>query len=217
VKNKLYIFGGVIALILIVSFLSSSFTITRRGFQDTVKTDTIYKTRTITVPEKQGTFTNIQPQPQIVVVPIPNNNGNYNSKLASDFAKLKSDNEKMQKYLEAIAQRVYENKYTSKDSTVTVTVKDTITGFLKSQQVDFNIKERPIEIVEKEIKTTITKYPKFSLSAGLGVSTGNFINPAPSLSANIGFRNKKGWELIMSGDTNKNFSLILKKDIFTKY
>lgn len=176
---------------------------------DRVKFDTIYVTKTITVPEIREVFVDSTPDPVVVI--------KADQGLVDDYLALQDENERLQKYIEAITKRFYEQTYTTEDSLVTVTVRDSVTGTLDFQNVDFTVREQEIEYQEKTVIQTIEKYPDFILSAGAGVKAPMQPDGTFSFEAALRARTKKGWNYEVGLDTNKELRLTLTKDIFVKH
>ena len=193
-------------VITLISFLTGTITINGGG-KDGVRVDTTYITKTITLPAIIDTF--YIDKPVAVMV--------YDSDKEAEYLALKTENERLKKYLEDTKVRIYENKYNSKDSLVSVKTIDSVSGTLLSQKVEFNIKERDIEYTEKIINKTITKKPVFSLSTGFSIKTSNYNLNSSAIELNVGLRNRSGFEIDFGYDTAKNIRVGLKKDILTIY
>jgi hypothetical protein len=181
---------------------------------ESVKIDSII--RVVRTEMLKGQFKQNNPQPIIVTLPSQNtrDNSQLTNSLIRQFKELKNNDERLESYLKVIATKVYKNTY--KDSLVTITAIDTISnGALKSQIVNWVVKPQKIKFYEK----TITKKlkPKFTFSAGLGITTRLDSLANPQLNGVIGFKNKKGYELQFGISTDKRYNLTFKKDIFTKY
>jgi hypothetical protein len=106
---------------------------------------------------------------------------------------------------------------TYKDSTgvTEVTVSDSIAGRLLGQTINIKVKEREVKYTEKVItNNSVTKLkPSFVLSAGVSMVSG--VNG--SYGFEVGLKNSKGINLELGYDSNKNFTIGIKKDIFTLY
>lgn len=202
---------AVIIALLIMQFLGKSFF--GKSPKETITIDsTLVVKNTL---EKKGEFRSEKPQPIVVVVPSqtqPNNDA-YINRLLSELSSIKETDKQQSKLLKELALRVYEKTY--QDSTVTITVKDSINGHLQSQNVQWTVKPQKVKYYEK----TITKKlkPKFTLSAGIGVASRLDSLANPQLKGIIGFKNKKGYELQLGASTDRVYSLTLKKDLFSSY
>ena len=201
---------AVITILLFLQFTNTGF------FGSTPADETIIDSVKVvkTLPQKQGTFQIKAPQPVVVVVPS-NQQGNdkYINSLMTELNSLKDAVLKKDKIVEALALRVYEKKY--EDSTVTITVRDSINGRLNSQNVNWKIKPQKVAYFEKTITHKLK--PKFTFSAGVGVTSGLDSPGNPQLQGILGFKNKKEYELQLGISTDKRFNITLKKDLFTKY
>jgi len=190
---------------------------------DKVKIDTIYVDKVIRVPGKIKVFKQDNPKPEIVY--------KADEKLLRGYEAITKENEKLKKYIEAITTRVYEKKYTSGDSLVTVVVKDSITGFLKSQEVVFRLKEQEIPFKERIINKTFEKYPKLTISLGASLRVPNVFKGLGSYTAQecrplkeptlvegiIAVKSRKGYQYQVGIDTQGGARLALIKDLFIKY
>lgn len=162
---------------------------------DNIVVDTVYVDREIIIPEIKEVFIHVKPKPTSVdtvlvyktdTVPTP------------------------------IISRTYENTYTSKDSVATVVVKDSILdGELEKQEVLFEVKERPIQYKDKIITKTITKKPVLAISLGAAVRASEETLDRASVVGFVGVRGKNGLEVMVGYDTNKTFTVGIKKDILT--
>jgi hypothetical protein len=208
--NKKYI--ALVPWIIIVGlifflFFSGGYRISKNT-EVVIKTDTIVKT--VIIPEKTGTFTNVKPQPIYIVPP---QDDKQLEQLYEKIANLQDDNQRMEYLLEQLSSKVYAKKY--EDDTVSITVTDSINGLLRNQNVQWSVKPQKIEV--KEVHTTTRIKPKWTISAGLGVSSKISLEASPTATLVLGFKNKKGTELMGGYSTDQTASIILKKDIFTKY
>lgn len=178
----------------------------------TTKTDTVYITKTIKIPEVKGNFETKNPKPKDGVMV-------YDRALLNKYNDLKSENEKLKAYQKAVEIKEYENTYKyEKDEKVTITVSNTVTGSLTNQKVSFNIPEREIEYKERIITNTTTEKlkPSFIISGGVSAqSSTDLINLKPSVGLTVGFKNKSGYTLDVNYNTNRNVMITLKKDILT--
>jgi preprotein translocase subunit SecF len=198
----------VLAVIVVLGLLFLTGTIEIGGSgKDGIRVDTVYTTKVITIPGIKDTFYIDRP----VAVKV------YDSKLRKEFTDLKTENERLNKYLEDTKVRLYINKYTSNDSLVSIKATDSVRGTLLHQKIEFDIKERDIEYIEKTITKTLTHKPVFALSTGFSVKTAQENFDKSSLELNVGFRNKGGMSFVLGYDTNKNIRFGLRKDILTIY
>jgi len=175
--------------------------------EDSIKIDTTYIDRVVTLPGRVDTFYVDKPVPYKV----------YDSDREREYLDLKTENERLKKYLEETKVRLYSNIYKSNDSLVTVKTTDSVRGTLLNQTVKIDIKEQKIEYKERVITKTFTKRPVFSLSTGFGVTTKYGSYNASSFEVNIGLKNKSGFEVELGLNTNKQIRVGLKKDLFTIY
>lgn len=108
------------------------------------KTDTIYITKVIKIPEVKQIFRN--KKPKLTSVSIINKD----------------------------TLKTYLNTYKDSTGVAEVTIKDSLKGSLISQIVDIKVKERDVEVKEKIITNTITikQKPKFSLALGMKTAIG---------------------------------------------
>ena len=176
---------------------------------DRVTVDTVYVDRIIKVPEITGSFEDSIPDPKVVYVADPD--------LVRQYTDLEDENEKLKKYIEAITIRTYEKTYVSPDSIVSITVRDSVTGTLDFQNVDFTVAEREVLFKERLITKTIEKYPDFSLSLGAGVKVPTAPGGSFSAEGVIGVRIKRGYGFQLGVDTNTDVRLTITKDLFIKY
>ena len=176
---------------------------------DTVKIDTVYVDRIIKIPEIREVFKDRYPEPVIIYKADPD--------LLKQFEELEDENEKLKRYAEAITKRDYEKTYVSTDSIVKITVKNSVTGTLDFQSVDFTVAEQEAIFREKVITKTIEKRPDFALSLGAGIKVPTILSAPLSFEAVIGVKSKKGFTYQLGVDTDKEFRFTLTKDIFIKY
>ena len=190
---------------------------------DRIIIDTLYVDRIIKVPERVEVFKDSTPEPKIVY--------KENKELLEQYTSLTDENEKLKKYIEAITMRTYEKKYVSKDSVVTVTVKDSVTGTLNFQSVIFKLAQQEIVFKEKIINRTIEKKPNFSLSLGVGLriphalrgsgspKVDNYPLPSDPISFEgvVGVKDKKGYGYQLGIDTQGGARFTITKDLFIKY
>jgi hypothetical protein len=202
-----FIIGAVVALLINLRACEKKSEL--RSHDDRVVIDTVYVDKIIKVPEIKEVFINLTPEPKIIYKADPD--------LLKQFSDLEDENEKLKIYAEAITKRTYEKTYVSADSVVKIVVKDSVTGVLDFQSIDFNISEREIIYRDKIITKTIEKKPDFSISLGAGIKVPTIFSDPVSLEAVIGIKSKKGFGYQLGIDTNKEFRLTLTKDLFTKY
>lgn len=145
--------------------------------------------RTITIPEKSGSFQVSQPEPitlydtikeagtiQLVEVPNP-----VNQSLLDKYNSLKDSISRLEQYKEVIAERTY--KETFKDSTQEITIESEVIGTLKSQKVDYKIYPQTIEVQPRT--------PKFNVFLGTITTIPTKYTTAPVLGANISLKTTK--------------------------
>lgn len=205
-----YIYIGIIVLLVIMVF-GSNFEIKRKTPEKTTIDSTLVVKE---VPKKMGGFRSEKPQPIVVVVPSQNqpNNDTYINSLLSELKSIKETDKQQSKLLKELALRVYEKTY--QDSTVIITVKDSVNGHLQSQNVQWTVKPQKIKYYEKTITEKVT--PKFSLLLGGKMTTSNTFEKS-AFELNAGFQFKNGNILEAGYDTNNRFSVGFKKNIFRKY
>ena len=111
--------------------------------------------------------------------------------------------------------RKYQHTYKDSTGVAEVTVYDSISGKLIGQRVNIKVKEREVKYSEKVINNnTVTKLkPSFVLSAGVRMTSG--VNG--SYGAEIGLKNSRGYNLEIGYNSRENFTVGIKKDIFTFY
>ena len=178
----------------------------KQGYDNLVKSDTIYITKAIpadTIRTVQKVFT-----PLYV-------SGN-NSEILNKIAELEDRDDKIEFLLEKLQTRVYDSTYVYEKGKVRI--KDSVQGSLLGREIDVIFNE--VEFQEKVITNTLEKYPKFEIMAGL--QTGATITPnnvvrSPFVGAYVGFKNQRGYELGASFNTQNQAQISLKKSIFTKY
>ena len=212
VKNIIF----VVILLLIGFFVYTSFlsdyTIVKKERVDKVTVDTMYVEKELKVPARSHSFENNKPEPKIVYEENP-----INTKLLNDYKSLKTDYEKLKKYEEAVTVREYDTTYVSKDSIISVRVKDIVTGTLDKQYVSVEVAEQYIKYREKVITKTIEKYPMFSIRGGVGFVVPTIPTRSPTLEAALGFSNHKGYNIDFGINLNQDIRVTLTKDIFVKY
>ena len=192
-------------VVFLISFFSG--TIEINGGDDDIKIDTVYVDKEIIVPGRIDTFSIDKPIPYKV----------YDSEKEKEYKDLKTENERLNKYLSETKVRIYNNNYISSDSLVTVKTTDSVRGTLLNQKVKIDIKEQKIVYKEKVITKVLTKKPVFSLSTGFGVKTSYGLYDNTAFEINLGMKNKSGFEVELGYDTNKQIRVGLKKDLFTIY
>jgi len=156
------------------------------------------------------------PQPIINIYPSsnPNKNSDLTNSLISEFNKLKDNDKKLEAYLKVISTKVYRNVYN--DSLSKVTMIDTISnGVLKNQSIQIDYKPRKFKLYEKKITEKLK--PKLIISAGLGIQSTLNNNANTQLQGIVELTNKKGNSLQFGYSSSREFSLIYKRDLFTKY
>jgi hypothetical protein len=109
----------------------------------------------------------------------------------------------------------YKKVYTDSTNVAEVTIEDSINGTLLNQRVKINVKEREVKYKETVItNNTVTKLKPFMvLSAGLTAQSG--LNP--TLGAEVGLKNKNGYNVELGYNLRKEFTVGIKKDILTIY
>lgn len=164
-----------------------------------------------------GTF--VQPQPQPIIITIPqsgSNNPGLSNDLLKAFESMKDDNAKTRAYAEAIALKVYENKY--QDTTVSIIVRDSVEGGkLTNQEVKWTVKPQKVKYYEN----IYYMKPEFVISAGMQfqtrVDTAGFSHE--QIFPKLGYKGRNGWKF--EGGVNilnpKEYMIGVEKDIFTKY
>lgn len=226
------------ALIFVISFFKGcSNPFSKEDTNDVIKTDTIF--RTVVIDAKQGSFTNNNPQPYSTRPIIVN--GQNNTELQNYLLRLTEtiktqsakDRELTQQLVNALAKKEY--KEVKEDSIVKVTVNSTVEdGKQTYLGIDYEVKESYFDTYNTV--TTIKKYPDYTISAGLGITT-QFSKPLefnnqiidsltiPSkvyVNPLIAYKDKKGLEYQLELGIDKDLkigtaSIKLKKDLFTKY
>jgi len=126
------------------------------------------------------------------------------------IAQLKNDKLRLERVLSDFRTRVYDTTYAFDRGTLRI--QDSVQGFYLGKNWSLVLDEVTYE--ERTITKIYEKKPKFALSAGLGVSSGN---GETGIGPEIGVRNKKGYQLEASYNTLNVFEMSLKKDIFVKY
>jgi hypothetical protein len=183
------------------------------GGDDNSKTtiDSTYVDTKVVIPTIKLDTVVTDPEP-ILVVETP-----YIQPKLEEFKKVKEDTIKEELYKVAITTRVYENTYSDKDSIATITVRDSVEGFLREQSISFNVKERPIEYKKYTITKTIKQRPVFALSIGVVVRHSNDYQANNSIAGILGLRGRRGVEFTVGYDTNRYVTVGLKKDLLTLY
>ena len=208
-KFRWFAIGFVIAILFVIISCEMTDGFGKIDRNDKVQTDTVYVDRIIKVPGQSGEFETPTPDPKIVYETDP--------ELLQQYQDLKTKKERLEAYINAITKRVYETAYTSNDSIVTITVRDSVTGTLDWQNVVFDIKPREVKIQEKIITNTIEKYPDFSIMAGAGVRAPLTFNEPMVFEAALGIEDKKGWIYQVTYDTDQYVGIRLTKKLFTKF
>lgn len=209
----------ILIVIIAISFLRGCENpFAKQNTDDVVKTDTIF--RTVVIQEKKGNFKTNNPIPyntRPIILNGQNNTDlqNYLLKL-TETIKTQSikDRELTKQLIQALAKKEY--KETKEDSIVKITVNSTVEdGKQTYLGIDYKVKKSYLKTYDT--KTTIKKYPKYTISAGLGISSSLSIQAQPQIQAILGLKNKKGTEIQLGFSTDKKATIIYKKDIFTKY
>jgi hypothetical protein len=172
----------------------------------------------VTVPEIKGSFKPVKPEQKPILQdskPLKNDNfGQILSKKENEFLQnqitlLLSENDKLkQSFINAPDStkiKIYKNcvqlnsfSHTWDNDTIQATSYGIVRGEVQSIALKYTIKERKIEVSQKEMV--------FRLMGGLEI--GNNINLTnPIFRANLGLQNRKGNLLTISYDNNKNIYL----------
>lgn len=173
--------------------------------QDTTERDTVYVTKTI--PGDTITIT------QTEFVPVGEEE---NVKLKKTVEELKNDKERLEYLLAELTIKTYDTTYSFNRGSLQIS--DTVQGTLLGRY--WNLKLDPIEYEEKIITNTITKYPKFAVTGGLGVGIETdfkYTFEDPYVGVYLGFRNRKGYTFEAGYTTNYQLQLKLSKDLFIQY
>jgi hypothetical protein len=202
-----------IVLLLVYIYFNGEYVLVKKT--ENFKIDSI-KVKEI-IPEQKGVFENTTPQPIVVVVPSsidPLKNTKETNEILSLIKSLQVTQDDQQRLLDIIAKKHYAQIY--EDSVVSIEVKNTVeNGKKTTETVNWTVKPSFIEYYQK--KFTYKLKPSFTLSAGIGLDS-HFNNaPDSQIRAILGFKNKKGYELQLGFTTDNRASLLLKKDLFTKY
>lgn len=107
--------------------------------------------------------------------------------------------------------RTYENKYIDSTGLAEVTISDSVNGKLLNQKVKIHVKEQEVKYEEKIITNTTKLKPSFVISGGLTTQIG--VNP--SVGMELSFKNKSGYTLDLGVNNRKDFTIGVKKDLFT--
>lgn len=167
--------------------------------------------RTITLPEKSGSFQVSQPEPITLydtikeagttkVVEIPNP---VNQSLLDKYNSLKDSISKLEQYKEVITERTY--KETFKDSIQEITIESEVIGTLKSQKVDYRIYPQTIEVK--------TKKPTYNVFLGTFTTIPTHNTNAPVIGANISLKTTKNIYQI-GYDTQRNITAGISFKLF---
>lgn len=173
--------------------------------EDTIKRDTVYVTKTI----PGDTITVIQTK----FVPVGEEE---NVELKEEIKKLKNDKERLEYLLAELSVKAYDTTYTFERGKLRLI--DTVQGSLLGRKFDLTL--FPIEYQERIITNTITKYPKFAVTGGLGVGIETdfkYTFEEPYVGAYLGFRNRKGLHLEFGYTTRYQFQIKFAKDLFVFY
>lgn len=205
-KREIYY---IIAIVLgLIYILNGKFTL--RKSTEEIKKDSIRIVKN--TKELKGGFTDNKPTIIYVQTPKEQSNDVYLNTLLSELNTIKDASKKNEKILEALALRVYEKTY--EDSTVVITVKDSINGRLKTQDVKWKVKPQKVSYFEKTITKKIK--PNFRLLLGSKFTTNSTFEKS-SIELNLGVQDKKGNIFEAGINTNNNISVGAKLNIFTKY
>lgn len=168
---------------------------------------TTIDTLEIELPGRIDSFTIDKPTVKYVV------KDRVDTNLINKYTQLKSDKEKLDKYLEAIVNRVYENSYFSNDSLLTITVIDSVQGILLKQSLTHTLSKRKVRIIT-EVKIPILIPPKKTvLIVGGAIKVGGNASKT-SLEVIGGLRNKKGRTTYLLGlSSNNEVRVSILKDI----
>ncbi|CAL2077820.1 hypothetical protein [Tenacibaculum sp. 190524A02b] len=207
-KDVIYI--GVILLIIVVFFKCDFQSHENKYFQDTIDSTKI----TIKLPEKKGSFSVKQPRPIIMHNYISDDKG-Y-KKLIDEIEKKhkqKADSLAiLRELLQATKVRTYKEYF--EDSIISANVTTETKGYLKSIDFDYILKPQKVSFYEKTITKNVK--PKFSLLVGGKVNTSYDFEKA-SFEFNLGYQDKKGNIIEFGANTQNQFSIGYKKNIFSKY
>ena len=205
-KIKEYLLILLIVILMFIVFKQGLFSPQPKE-NENIRVDTIYTT--IEIPAKEGTFVNKKPKPIYI---SDTTKDQYIAFLELKMNSLYTQTEKQEYLLKQLSKKAYMKVYS--DTTVSITVTDSVNGFLQYQDVKWNVK--PQSIIVKEIYTTKKLKPRFTMSAGGGLESG-FPKLNPVFKGVLGFKNRNGYELLPGYSTDNRYSIILKKDIFTIY
>lgn len=158
---------------------------------------------TVNIPESYGSTGLQQVEPRVVVVQVPSY-GNNNEvldvdKVWKDAYDKASQYIKDSLYTEAIRIKKYSDTLVDNDD---IYIKGDVTtrGSMLDFKVDYKIKERGLTYVPE----TIIQYPKLSLGVGAELGVPTVIGDQFTLKGNFSLMNRKGSEISLGYDTNKN-------------
>ena len=158
---------------------------------------------TVTIPESYGSTGLQQIEPQVVVVQVPSY-GNSNEvvdvdKVWRDAYDKASQDIKDSLYTEAIRIKKYSDTLVDNDD---IYIKGDVTtrGSMLDFKVDYKIKERDLTYIPE----TVVQYPKLSLGVGAELGVPTVLGDRFTLKGNISVMNRKGGEISLGYDTNKN-------------
>ena len=205
---------------------------------DVVKVDSTKITKVI--PEQQGKFVVENPTPervQKIYINNPSKNTDLQNVLLQLIEQSRKDNESnreaMKELVNALSKKSY--KEVKEDSIIKATINTVVEdGKQTSLSFDYTIKESAFDYYKVETETKM--YPDYTLSLGAGITTNlskpliinsdildNVTIPTEvTLTGLIGYKNKKGNEIILEAGINKDIklnsvSVKYKKDILTKF
>lgn len=129
---------------------------------------------------------------------------NENTSLMSDFFATKDSLKQAQLYADAIKIKTFSTPY--EDEFLKGTMNGVVRGEVKALLLDYEIKERKIDVPIKE--------KKFALLAGVEVGNTKQLNDF-SAKANVGFQNKKGNIIHVGMDTNERIYIGYTIEVFS--
>ncbi|CAL2085178.1 hypothetical protein [Tenacibaculum sp. 190524A02b] len=208
--KKDFIYIGIILLILIV-FFKCDFNKTNANTGSTSVDSTKV---TLKLPEKKGSFSVKQPRP-IIIHNYISDDKRY-KKLIDEIEKKynqKADSLTiLRELLQATKVRTYKEHF--EDSIISANITTETKGYLKSIDFDYILKPQKVSFYEKTITKNVK--PKFSLLVGGKVNTSYDFEKA-SFEFNLGYQDKKGNIIEFGANTQNQFSIGYKKNIFSKY
>ncbi|CAL2106368.1 conserved hypothetical protein [Tenacibaculum sp. 190524A02b] len=207
-KDIIYI--GVILLIIAV-FFKCDFNKTNANTGSTSVDSTKV---TLKLPEKKGSFSVKQPR-SIVIHNYISENKNYEKLIAEIEKKYNQKADSLtilRELLQASKVRVYKESF--EDSVLSANITTETKGYLKSIDFDYILKPQKVSYYEKTVTKSIK--PKFSILVGGKVNTSYDFEKA-SFGFNLGYQDKKGNIIEFGANTQNQFSIGYKKNIFSKY